>query len=319
MYSKIIIPPPLRIIGAGGPGKKRGPGRPSTKPNPPSLERIGVTQEPNDPADAMELVYNKPDIFKELFAYFKGIKAANIHLRLTPAAMTFFTRDKHKLTRVIAHIDGSKVNHYFCDQEYWLGMTRDLFEKMFAQIDKTLYKISIILKADDKDSMWFIFKNAIIDKECSYKMQLAKLEPDLELFESEKLLSARNLAMNFPVCYTLSDKDFKKTVSDVANYSDTMTFEKLGKEPLQITYMRTAAKYYEIYRTPEKIKLVSTVSDVDNFRCTLRVDSIKPLAASMVEENVRIMCCDKGDMIFRTEFAHDSEEVLTLSTIVPVM
>ena len=158
--------------------KKRGPGRPSTKPDPPSLDQRGVVSDPDDPANIIEFVYGNPDVFKSLFAYFKNIKAANIHVRFSPTAVTFFTRDNMKLTRVVAHIEGSRVNHYYCAETYWMGMTRDLFEKMFAQIDKTLYKISIIGKADDLDHLWFIFKDAEVDKECHYKMKLAKLDPD---------------------------------------------------------------------------------------------------------------------------------------------
>jgi hypothetical protein len=298
--------------------KKRGPGRPSTKPDPPSLDQRGVVSDPDDPANTIEFVYGNPDVFKSLFAYFKNIKAANIHVRFSPTAVTFFTRDNMKLTRVVAHIEGSRVNHYYCAETYWMGMTRDLFEKMFAQIDKTLYKISIIGKADDLDHLWFIFKDAEVDKECHYKMKLAKLEADPELVEAETLLTQEKLDKDYPISFTLSDKQFKKTVNDAANYTDLITFEQVGNQPFQLTYLRTNVAYFEIYRTPQKIRLLSTVSSHGIFRCSVRVDSIKSLAASMVTDEMRIMCREKDNMVFRSEFDAAVKDALVLSTIVPV-
>ena len=299
--------------------KKRGPGRPSTKPNPPSLEKVGIVQEPNDPSNTIEFVHKNPEMFKDLFTYFKNIKATNIYVRFTPAAITFFTRDSQKLSRIIAHIDGNKVNHYFCAKEYVTGIIRDLYEKMFAQIDKSLYKISILLKTDDPDHLNFIFRDATVDKECYYKMKLARLEPDADLFDAEKVISARSIETNYPVSFTLSDKQFKKTINDMSNYTDKFAIEKMGKEDLQFTYVRASVTYHEVYRSPEKIKLKSTIADHEIFRCDIRIDTIKSLASSMVESQVRLMCRDKEFLIFRSEgSSEEGDEALTLSTIVPV-
>ena len=294
---------------------RRGPGRPPSKPPSPPLEKKGVVDSPKDSNNRLEFVYGDPAIFKSLFTYFKNIKARDIHLRCSPRGLTFFARDHSKTSRVVADVAGEHVNWHYCEGVFWLGINREHVEKLFAAIDKTFFKITLIHTQDDPNSVTFVFKDAEIDKECNYKTTLSTYAPDEDLYEAEKLLTPEGLTANFPIEFTLSAKQFKKSIGDASNYSDTVTFEKLGAHPLQLTYARSNMMYNEVYRSAEKIHLRSAVGDGATFRCAVKVANVKSLASSMVTDDVRILCREEGDILFRSAIDAKALVVSTLTRL----
>jgi hypothetical protein len=295
--------------------KRRGPGRPPSKAPAPPLEKKGIVDSPKDSNNRLEFVYSDPTVFKSLFTYFKNIKARDIHLRCSPTGLTFFARDHSKTSRVVAAVAGEHVNWHYCEGEFWVWINREHVEKMFAAIDKTFFKITILQAQDDPNSLTFIFKDAEIDKECNYKVTLSAYAPDDDLYEAEQTLTPDGLLTNFMIEFTLTAKQFKKSVSDASNYSDTVTFEKIGAHPLQLTYNKANMAYNEVYRTAGKIRLRSSVEDGANFRCTVKIANVKSLASSMVTDDVRILCREEGDILFRSAIDAKALVVSTMTKL----
>jgi len=294
------------------PAERRGPGRPSTKQPPPPLEKKGIVQQPLDANNRLEFVYEEPTIFKQLFTYFKNIKARDIHLRCARDGLTFFTRDHARTSRVVAAISGHYVNWHYAEGEFRLGISRENVDNMFKAIDKSFFKITIMQTHDDKESLTFVFKDGDIDKDCIYKIPLSAFEYDEELFDADKEIDARALSGLFPVSFALTAKQFKKSINDASAYSDSITYEKIGLQPLQMTYTTPEAVYNEVYRSDDKIQLKSSVPSGRTFRVTITTTNIKSLASSMVTNDVRICCREGADMLFRSAI---DERALVVSTL----
>jgi hypothetical protein len=292
---------------------KRGPGRPPKKQPAPPLRKDGIVDGPIEAQNRLELVYADPATFKNLFAYFKNLKAVDVHIRCTPTGITFYTRDGASTCRVVAELPGDQMNHYYSDGVFWLGLNRENVERIFSSIDKSFFKITMLHRHDDPDSLVIIFKDADIDKECNYRISVSTLDRDEELYAAEALTTPGALKVP-PIEFHLTAKQFKKTVTDASHYSDTITFEKLGTHPLQLTYNRVGIMYNEVYRTPAKIRLRSEVSEGLIFRCTVAVSNIKSLASAMVTDYIGIFCREDGDILFRSEFA-----ALTMSTFTNIV
>jgi hypothetical protein len=292
--------------------KKKGPGRPSIRQSPPLIETHGIVDAPKDPNNRIEFAYSDPSVFKSLFTYFKNIKAREIHLHCHKNGLTFYTRDHSKTSRIIAEVSGHHVNWHYCANDYWMSINRDSIEKIFSTIDKTFYKITIIQTHDDIDSLTFIFKDADIDKECHYKISLSYYSPDEDLYEIKEIITPEALLLNFPIEFTLTAKQFKKSISDASNFSNTITFEKIGTHPLQLNYSKSNLIYHEIYRASEKIHLRSSIAENEIFSTTIKIINIKSLAASMVTDDIRILCREGADILFRSAL---DEKALVVSTI----
>ena len=279
---------------------KRRPGRPSNKPPAPSLEKNGIVDSPSDLENRLEFVYGNPLMFKSLFTYFKNLKAQNIHIRCTPSDITFFALDHSTTCRVVAKIPGESMNHFYCDDTFWFCLNRETVEKVFSTIDKSFYKITLLVRHDDATHFVVILKDAEIDKDCNYKIRTSSVETDKDLIAAESLTTSKALSM-YPVTFVLTAKQFKKSVTDASYYSKKLTIEKLGSYPLQLTYTRLEVVYHEVYRSPTKIHLESSVDDQEMFRCTLKIPNIKSLASSMVTKTVRIYCHEEKDIVFRSK------------------
>lgn len=298
--------------------KRRGPGRPPKKAPAPPLASRGIVDSPSDAENRLEFVIGTPEIFKKLFTYYRQLKARDIHIRCSPSALTFFARDHTKTSRIVAKISGEHVNWYFCEDEFRIGLNREKVEKMFASINKTFSKITMLVRHDDPENVVFILKDHSVEKEGNYKFTVSALEADDELFAAEEELLPEKLTGDknvFPVQFTLSAKQFKQEVSDASNYSDTLTFEKLGRHPFQITYNKVGVKYNGVYRNSEKIKLYSEVKDGQTFRCTVKINNIKALASSMVTDDVRILAREAGDILFRSAIDDKALVVNTLTKL----
>ena len=147
-------------------------------------------------------------------------------------------------------------------------------------------------------------------------MTLSTFVPDDDLFDAELILDPDTLS-TFPLKFTLTAKQLKKTVNDATNYSDKITIEKIGKFPLQFTYAKGGVIYNEVYRTDRKIDLKSTVAENNTLRASVRLNNIKSLANAMVSDRIRIYCRDTGDIIFRS--ALDASAAMVVNTIVSII
>ena len=297
------------MAGAEEAAAKRGPGRPPKKSPAPPLLRRGLVETPSDPDHRMEFVYEDPMVFKSLFTYFKNLRARDVHLRCSRRGLTFFTRDSSRTCRIVAALPGASMNYYYCEDEFWLGLNRESVERVFASIDKSFFKITLLYHHDDPESLSVAYKDPEIDKECHYKVAVSLFDADPELFETEALVTPQALAAH-PLELRLSAKQFKKTVTDAGHYSETLTAEKLGAHPFQFTFTRVGVIYSEVYRSPEKIGLRSEVPPNALFRVTLKIAALRSLAGAMVTDSVRLFCREGGALLLRSEI-----DALALSTV----
>ena len=296
--------------------KKRRPGRPSKKPPIPPLELKGIVNSPMYPEDMLEFVYGDPTVFKSLFTYFKNVKTREIHLRCNPQGLTFFARDHSKTSRIVAHVAGEHVNWHYCEGEIWLGINRDNVEKMFSTIDKSFFKITILYRKKElnENDLIFIFKDPSLEKECEYRIQTSTYTRDDDLYDAEKALDPASINTTFPVEFTLSAKQFKKSIGDASHYSDTITIEKI-KQHILFTYEKPNMKYIETYRVAEKIKLRSSIPESVMFGVRIKILNVKSLANSMVTDDIRILCRGDEDILFRSAL---DEKALVVSTLTKI-
>ena len=305
---------------AATPVARRGPGRPPSKPAPAPLVKKGIVEGPEDSSCSLEFSYDNPGIFKTIFTYFKGTKATEIHMRCDPEKITFFARDHTKKSRIVAVVRGCEVNWYYCARPMWIGINGREFEDLFAAIDKSFRTISFSCKHEEPDKIVILYKDYDLGKDCMYNMSVSQYEPDAHLYAAEIAELDKDpakLEATFPLEFTLTLKQFKKTIDDVKKYSDTMTIIKLGGKnhsdeeyPLQIVYDRAGNSYRETYREPGKIHLRSTVQANLIFRSTISIANIGTIASSL-DSDVRILCREHSDMLFLSML---SDKAVTIYT-----
>lgn len=294
--------------------KKRGPGRPSKKPPSPVIEIKGISNKPVDKSNRLEAVCQTPGAFKNLFTYFKNNGSGHIFIRCSKTGLSFFARDANRKTRIMARADGKNLAwYYFSDEkDFFCSIKLDNVTKVFSSINKSFNKMQLELRHDTLDKIMIILKDPDIDKECSYEIALSNEVIEEDLKEVEKILVEEELK-KFPIDFTLTAKQLKKTVTDPSGQSDTITLEKIGTKPLQLSYQSGQTQYYEVYRDDKKINLRSEVKPDETFSLTINLPNIKAVANSMITDLVKIFCRENGDIVFRSAI---DDKALILNAVI---
>lgn len=283
--------------GGGERPRRRGPGRPPKHPPPRPRERRGVVAAPTDPAYLLELVYDQPKVFRDLFGFFKGLHAIDVTVAYGAGGVKFFTRDAGGANRAVADLPGAPMNLYFCAEPAVVHLRRENVEKVFASIDKSFTTIGLVRRRDDANNLVIVFRDEEIAKESVYRVRLSDFAHDEELLGVEQMASPAALRA-YPIEFRLSVRQLKKTVVDASNYATTLSVEKYGGAPFQFSYVRDGFMYSELYHDPRKIDMRADLAPGQVFHAEVKIGHIKPLANAMIFDSVRVYCHDEADMVF---------------------
>ena len=284
------------------PEVKKKPGRPPTKKEIHVIEQLGIVDKPGNKNNCLEFVYSDPLAFKNIFMYFKNIKTKQIHIQWTPKSMTFFVKDHLNTQRNVIEIDGSITTRYYCPSEKLMFISMDKAEKVFSAIDTSFNTISFIQECDNASILNILLYNSEIKKESTYKIEIANFQPDEELYAAKHYLVRESLE-SYPILFTLSSKNFKKTISDfmsiIGNGTDTIFLEKDSDGPLNFSYSGIDINYRETYHEPKDIKLRDKTNNI-SFRVQIKIANLKSLYNAMLSNDINIYAKEDADMIFTT-------------------
>ncbi len=298
------------------PTTKRGRGRPSntTKLVNSSSDTVKLS---TDDEIRTSAIHNDPKIFKTLFKYFQNIKANEIYLRFKADDIGFFSRNHQKTSRTYASMKTQDMYKYFCDTEVLISISCEYSNQVMANIDKTYQYIKFTLRHDDLDNLYVEFIDTEMSKTAEYKIPINKkddMSEDSDLFRAEDDSASDVLKVLYPLEFTLPEDRFKKTVNDTSKISSVIQFSKSARDPFQISYSKNGLIYYEKYEDDAKIKLRYNSTE-SPFFIEMNIEYIKFLATTMVSGDVRILCREDGDMLFRSAV---DESVLTVNTLVGI-
>jgi len=282
-------------------------GRPSSKLQSTSSVKKGVIETPSDPIHVIEASFDAPIAFKYMFSYFKSVKSTDIHILFKHDQIVFLTRDAKKSNIIIARVNGNLLNSYYCEKEITIGITRSKVEKIFSSIDKSITSIDLYMCSSNSSKLHISFGDQEVEKRSVYKINTAGLDDDPDLIEKES-----SLDFDYPVSFTLPSKKFKKSISDINNFSERASFCVNG-EKLLVKYDKPELNYSETYTSNAKIKLTSTVPIDQDFTCQFAVPNMKSLASSVVTDETKISCKDNGEILLESDICNG---VIIIHTLV---
>jgi hypothetical protein len=287
---------------------KKKPGRPRKKPLKPSLKCNGISDTPLSTNNHMEMIYGSPIVFKRLFCLFKVMAVKNICIRFDEKSISIITTDHLKKSNVNAVIDCSKINHYYCKEATQCFLNPNTIENVIQILDKKYISIAFILKEISYTSLLnIVYRNDMkIDE---YR--------EIELVQPAVMTPVSFDTLSYPIRFTLPCKYFKKLVTDIGLFSNTLTITKVGVTPLTFTYTSKdkTVKSKHVVHCPENISLVANVADDDIFSASVQIDYIKPLSGALLSESVSIFADSNKNMIFNAVI-DDGSVTLMISTCI---
>jgi intracellular sulfur oxidation DsrE/DsrF family protein len=281
------------------PAPRKGPGRPKKKQPKATLEMNGIVDNPFTAGSLVELMTDNSMDLKSFTDHLKKIGCHEVTVRFSRTSATFFTSCHSDNSKIVGCIDGSKVNWYYCSEVMCRSFDAKEFIKIFAAIDKSICKLSIIIRSGNKDQAEFILKNSENDSEAKYNLTLKHEETEIP----ETYLNADHIAndpsvlgVEFPIEFTLKGKTFKKLIQDSAQEGNkvAMHFVRYEDQPLQVQTCESGeVKHEEIYYDDEKICMNSKLGKGGLMMCKVYTNNFKAFAGALLTEDVRISCSQR--------------------------
>lgn len=275
---------------------KKKPGRPrKNKPAQPNPKK-GIVSTPEDLEHCIEFLYDKPSVFKKLLAFFKLMAVEKLHIVFTTKSIIIYCIDSHNKIYTRVEIDCDKVNHYYCKNEIDIGLMREKVGLIMATIDKNHNSILLLSTVTNfQRNIQVVLKNNV-DIDENYKIELIG---DYDKSNNEEKFIDDDYMLKFK----LTGKYFKKMISDIKKFSDTVTIKKEGpNEFLTFEFIGSDKKIKSerICKNTKSIELVDKLSDDgnDTFRTAFKIDYVSPVSTSFADETIEIYADENKPLKF---------------------
>lgn len=277
--------------------KRRGPGRPSKGPAAPRICYFGVVDTPKFPESLLELGSDKPDAFKKLFTFLSKLKVEEIYMHCTPELVEFFASDSSDLLRVRVEVQGERMNHYYCKNEFWLRLSQEDMMKPFGAISKNCFHlVKLSYKETDPTVLNIILSDKVHHKENLFPTTAS---PVLSEQKWMTLTQCFNEREDYKVSWTVSQTLFKKSHEIAVQTARTIKIQLIGGGPLTLRYMGTGIQdFSEIYRDGQKIELESKLASGELFEIEYSATGAKTLSTTSQADQVTIYCTDFKPLLF---------------------
>lgn len=274
---------------------KKGPGRPKKAAPVAPISVHGIVTSPATPGDVLELVYCQPRMFKKLFALYKAFGVNRLEMAFDADGLKITTQDHTKKSTIYVFIPGRSMNLYYCAAPVRVCVNREHLDKVFGTLDKTHSSINFILRENWRSTMYIVIKENEYSGEDSYDIDV-EYKPEEQRTETEP-----DNDTNYPLRFTLTSKYFKTKINTIRKHSNSLTIQKVGNSPLQLTSTaKSRINWTGALPDADKIQFKSTLSPDDIFTVSICIDYIKPLSSSNVGDNIQIAADKSRRMSFTT-------------------
>jgi hypothetical protein len=291
---------------------KKGPGRPRKVPKKDPIERKGIMLTPTGEDSIVEFLYDSPMYLRKAILFFKSLAAANIQMLFLPDRLVMYAPDHYNKTLICVTFFTSKINKYYCKHPLNIGASTKDLEAITASIDKD-YSSVILLLTDGsaQKNLTVILENDIrIDETHTI---------DLIAQYDQLTNEADFLDENYTIQFEWPSKYFRKTIGDIKSISKTLSIVQVSESsPLEIQYISSNKKIHSthIVRNPERIKLVSTLTNDESFRVGVSIDFIKPISSAHIADEIMILVDEKKRLMTKAYIDDGTIEIKTLTEII---
>lgn len=289
------------------PIQKRGPGRPRKNKPKQKLDRLGIIYKPSNEGQAsdselhtIEIIYENPQMFKKIFGLFKVYSVVQIGVVFTPEIMYMYAYDHSQEVKIRVEIFGKHMNKYYVENEIKMTFDTEIFHKIFQGINKDFTKICFVTNRNSQHSkIWMIFIDD--DTEDSiYTIELGANRDDEQNLEN--IMEILNKEESYPISFDLSFKHLKRKMAELSNFTKKFRIEQERNNGVPTIYFACEASDGKVSnRSPLKnvgrMNLISTY-DQALFTAPIFISHIKPLANSLISDNIKISVDENRDVIF---------------------
>lgn len=292
--------------------KKKGPGRPRKKPKKEPIPRKGIADTPGDENHVVEILYDLPLLLKKIIAFFKSLASSQIQIIFRPTEIILYAQDHHNKSRIRIKIDGSKLNHYYCERVIDIGLNCKDLELILNKIDKEYTSIILLVtRGNAQKNITVVMDNDIqIDESHTIDVvgQYNHMENETDFIDED-----------YTVQFTFPGRYFKKTINDIKTMSHQLSIEQEDNtSSVKFGYNSANKKIRSMHtlKNPSKVNLISKLQQENSFRVDIKVDYIKPISSAHIADYITILVDENKKMMTKSYIDNETIEIKTLTDII---
>lgn len=254
----------------------------------------------------LEMVYDCPMLFNRIFKTFQSLSVQDIYFRFEPLCIKILSKDRVEKTSIYVRLDGSKMNRYYCEKTFEIGIFPEDIQKIVKCLNSEVSKISFTsTKRDFEETLYIVFKNDRLSRTSCHEVSV-NVAPE----EDWSVKEVMKLEKLYPIKFMMDSKDFKNSVTQCNLFGDIITFEKNGLKPFswRNNYSNGRGNYVEIFEDPIKIGLISTIDEDELFSCSVHIEHIKYISSSLISNKVNISLAKDNKIIFTYKLDQQKDE-----------
>lgn len=270
---------------------KRPVGRPR-KPKPSRPIRNGIVKAPHSAKNLMELEYDAPNMFKNIYNSFKNFGAREVIVQFLPDKIIYNAVIADANTLFI-EIYGDKLNHYYCKKPLIYLQEFSTIIDIFKAKRKSQDLLKFVITERKSQTLELILHRTKERTDSCWTTKLNYCEDNTFANIRNKL----NLIDTYPLSFVIASSLFKEEVSSWKTFiKDDVRLEKDVDEPLQFAFEgHTYESAVTIFRDSSGIDLKYTGDGI--FSISIKHANLLALATSQVGKCLHIFADEKNDLI----------------------
>lgn len=277
---------------------KRGPGRPRTRLDTPYIPSVGIVPEPLNAGNIVEIVYNKPMIFRKMFALLKNFGLETIKVNFTEAGVEFSGIGHYETEIIQLSMNGKALTRYYVRAPMAKYIYLPDIDKVTKTINKSHNMVSLVIREDEERSkMHMIFHIPEYDADLPSPI---KFQP-----QPEKAIPEIKDDLAYPIKFEIDSAQFKSIINsfDSGLGADVMSIKKIGESPLFLLPQKDGNKLSEgmSFKNNTKINLRSAIAADDIFSTSVKISYFRALSSANISKNIEI-AADKFEPISFTTY-----------------
>ena len=301
----------------GRPGKKKSVsknpvGRPRKNPRKEPALRKGIVSIPSNEDFHMEFMYDQPMTFKKLSQFFKLMAVHKLQFLFREQDIIIYAMDHAKKSKIRICIDCTKVNNYYCKNNFDIGMMNKDLEMLTNKIDRDYNDIILFSTNGNLQKNTSLVLNNDIHVYETHDIELIGSYDKMEN-EATFLDESHTITLNIPGRY------LKKTINDIKTMSDQISIKQEDQDgQLLIEYITKNKKIRSTHyiSNNNKINFTSKLKDAESFRVDLKVDYIKPISASQLADYMIWYLDENKPTMFKAVIDEGAIEIKILTEII---
>jgi len=299
--------------------RRKKPGRPRKRIEQAQIGVHGIVTDPINSDDCVELIYNRPMLFKCIISIFKEYDCSDVIMEFSPIHVMMIGIDHTQRVVILITIESAHMNLYYysppsyefgCDDErrdilepsaaddggkYRITIKRDNLESVAAIIERVHVKLTISLHKGDPSALHISLDNGENDSRDNFEINIVPrstfappepfIVPDLSKCKLE---------------FTIDSRQLRKKINEMKRISDDMIIKKKGDDTgLEISLGSSSRVQYTGVWPDEKIGLRHTIAPNELFISTLQIGRVRPLIAVNLPGGITFLASDSDPLVIQ--------------------